>query len=84
MIRFETKKEMEIKLATTIALATVQLTGESMEEAFKVAMLSAQCMSKYCPNLYRGGYVIPQFGYSVERIGKYVAADEAGDPTRVF
>ena len=34
----------------------------------------------YVPHLYRGGFVIRGFGYSVERIGRYVAADVAGDP----
>lgn len=39
--------------------------------------------AKYVPHLYRGGYVIRGFGYSVERIGRFVAASEAGDPRLV-
>lgn len=83
MMRFETKEAMEIKLALTIAEATHQLTGENLAEAFEVAILSARCMSKYAPQSYRGGWVIPQFGYSVERIGKHISTEEAGDPCLV-
>ena len=35
---------------------------------------------KYVPHLYRGGYVIPGFGYSTERIGRPIPADRAGNP----
>jgi hypothetical protein len=34
---------------------------------------------KYVPHLYRGGFVIRGFGYSVERIGRFVTADNAGN-----
>jgi hypothetical protein len=34
----------------------------------------------YVPHIYRGGWVIRGFGYSTERIGQYVAADNAGYP----
>lgn len=34
----------------------------------------------YRPHAYRGGWMIPGFGYSTERIGVYVAADRAGAP----
>lgn len=37
----------------------------------------------YVPHLYRGGWVIRGFGYSVERVGVYVAAGECGDPLAV-
>lgn len=46
--------------------------------------LHRQCVeAKYVPHLYRGGFVIPGFGYSVERIGKWIPADRAGDPELV-
>ena len=38
---------------------------------------------KYVPHVYRGGYVIPHFGYSTERIGRYVSRDKAGTPENV-
>lgn len=38
---------------------------------------------KYIPHLYKGGWVIPGYGYSVERIGKYVKKENAGDPSLV-
>jgi hypothetical protein len=37
----------------------------------------------YVPHLYRGGVVIRGFGFSTERIGKQVSADNAGDPLAV-
>lgn len=39
--------------------------------------------AKYVPHLYRGGYVIRGFGYSVERIGRFIASQESGDPRLV-
>ena len=38
---------------------------------------------KYVPHIYRGGYVIPNYGYSTERIGKYVSREKAGTPENV-
>lgn len=38
---------------------------------------------KYVPHVYRGGYVIPHFGFSVERIGRYVSREKAGTPEKV-
>lgn len=35
---------------------------------------------KYLPHLYRGGFVIIGFGYSVERIGVNVNRQNSGDP----
>jgi len=40
----------------------------------------AEAVMKYHPHLYRGGWVIPGFGYSRERIGVYITAEQAGDP----
>jgi hypothetical protein len=83
MIAFETKAAMEIKFATTVAMAETQIAGGRLDQAFDVAILTARAQSKYVPQIYRGGYVIPQFGYSTERIGKYVTPEEAGDPSLV-
>lgn len=38
----------------------------------------------YSPIFYRGGYVIPGFGFSTERIGKNVNEDDAGDASAVI
>ena len=35
--------------------------------------LMAKTAIKYTPHLYNGGWVIPGFGYSTERIGKFVS-----------
>ena len=37
----------------------------------------------YVPHIYRGGWVVRGFGFSVERIGKYVTKETAGDPLAV-
>jgi hypothetical protein len=41
-------------------------------------MAASRC--KYTPHLYRGGWVIPEYGYSVERIGKNIEVSRAGNP----
>lgn len=38
---------------------------------------------KYVPHIYCGGYVIPHFGYSAERIGRYINREQAGTPENV-
>lgn len=45
-------------------------------------LVSANAL-KYTPHLYRGGWVIRGFGFSVERIGKYIPADRSGRPELV-
>jgi hypothetical protein len=47
------------------------------------ANLIAGDKTVYVPHKYRGGYVIREFGYSVERVGKYVPAASAGNPAGV-
>ena len=39
--------------------------------------------ARYVPHIYRGGFVIRGFGYSTERIGKFITKQEAGDPLAV-
>lgn len=48
-----------------------------------IAKMIAKDKPRYSPHLYRGGWVIPGFGYSVERINRYVAAERAGNPCLV-
>lgn len=41
----------------------------------------AEMKAVYVPHIYKGGKVIPGFGYSTERIGKgFVTAESAGEP----
>lgn len=58
-----------------------QLEIEGMSDY--LARLKAIESCKYVPHLYRGGYVIPGFGYSTERIGRYVVREAAGSPEAV-
>jgi hypothetical protein len=37
----------------------------------------------YVPHLYRGGWVVRGFGYSTERVGKYVTPETCGNPLTV-
>ena len=53
------------------------------QEDFDVFLEMARNRLKYVPHLYRGGYVIVGFGYSVERIGEFVSAEDAGRPDYV-
>lgn len=46
-----------------------------------IAKIVARTQYKYTPHLYRGGYVIPGFGYSVERCSKgQLHRGSAGNP----
>ena len=40
----------------------------------------ASIKAVYRPHQFRGGWMIPGFGYSIERVGVYVAAEKAGVP----
>lgn len=45
------------------------------------AKIHAQSAYKYVPHLYRGGYVIPGFGYSTERESQgRIQKGKAGNP----
>jgi hypothetical protein len=48
-----------------------------------VGYVMAKGTAVYSPHVYRGGWVIRGFGYSTERVGKYVSADRAGIPEGV-
>lgn len=48
-----------------------------------VAKLHAENSWVYVPHLYRGGYVIRGFGFSVERVGVYVLPGRCGNPAVV-
>lgn len=65
MNAYETKDEMLAAFAAT----KPELHKQFINDA-----------AKYVPHLYRGGFVVRGFGYSVERIGRCVTADNAGNP----
>lgn len=45
-----------------------------------IAKIMAKDKLAYVPHLYRGGFVIRGFGFSVERIGTYISLEKAGNP----
>lgn len=53
------------------------------DDALSVARIMVRTLAVYVPHLYRGGWVIRGFGYSVERIGKYINQEVAGNPALV-
>lgn len=56
--------------------------GELLAERVKLATVMAQGIAVYVPHLYRGGWVIRDFGYSVERVGMLPEL-HAGNPALV-
>lgn len=56
---------------------------ETLGMSPQLARLKAIEQCKYVPHVYRGGYVIPEFGYSTERIGHYVQKECCGTPEAV-
>lgn len=84
LMSFATKEEL-IAARTSQAAYDNYEAGhfEDMTEATDIAGRVARTEAVYVPHLYRGGWVIRGFGYSTERIGKYVTADVAGNPELV-
>lgn len=71
---FATREELKSAYARHLSL-------NGVEDA-AVEMLATNG-TKYTPHLYRGGWVVRGFGFSVERIGKFIPADRAGRPELV-
>ncbi len=83
MIQFATKSELEAGWEKEHAFALSE-RGESHSDASTLAHIMARGQSRYTPHLYCGGWVIPGFGYSVERIAaRYISEDNAGNPALV-
>lgn len=59
--------------------AKLELDGVSR---FAAEMVSSD-KAVYVPHLYRGGYVVRGFGFSMERVGKYVTVATMGNPATV-
>jgi hypothetical protein len=74
--RFDTREELLEGYAIYL-----HLNDSSSELEF--ARIAAKSSWTYQPHLYCGGYVIPGFGYSTERIGIYISAESAGYPELV-
>ena len=53
------------------------------KEDIEIKRMVAKSLCKYRAPFYSGGWIIPDFGYSTERIGKYVSKEKAGNPSIV-
>lgn len=77
--QFDTKENM---VAAWVRERAHEYHG-NYEENLVLAKIEAKDVAIYTPHLYRGGFVIRGFGYSVERIGKYISKENAGNPELV-
>lgn len=64
MAAFATKEQM---------IAAFAKANQNLHASFHSAA------AKYVPHMYRGGFVIPGFGFSVERIGRFVGKEDCGN-----
>ena len=86
MTKFNTKAEMIEAYAVEMAHKNCEVYGHGPERFaghLATCRMVAAEKPKYWPHVYRGGWVIPGFGYSVERIGVNIPAERAGNPELV-
>lgn len=80
MITSDVLQEFESQKALLNAyVIELETLGMSPQAARIVAVRDC----KYVPHIYRGGYVIPYFGFSIERVGRYISREKAGTPENV-
>lgn len=72
------------------AFATKEELVQSYKNKLNLCGMSSDCAAMvateeavYVPHKYRGGFVVRNFGFSIERIGKYVNLADAGNPEDV-
>ena len=84
MTQYTTKDDM-VNAWVQDAASEMVVSGSqpNRDEALGIARIMARGVAVYVPHLYRGGWVIRGFGYSVERIGKYISQEVAGNPALV-
>lgn len=76
MIKFITMEDLKTGYATMLN------SKENIE--IIIAEIMAATKIKYHPHVYKGGFVIPGFGYSVDRIeNNLVAIEYSGNPYNV-
>jgi hypothetical protein len=78
-----TKEELIKHYAGKLAMHGLE-DGESFVVARDRLMTCAMQKCVYVPHLYRGGWVIPGYGWSTERIGVFVESPNIGSPLAVF
>lgn len=94
MIEYKTQNDLalgyaEFRLDVEMAQNNIKgITGLHTKEWImnkrEVLIGVAHQIMKYSPLLYKGGFVVPGFGYSTERIGQYgVTKDNCGAPDAV-
>lgn len=76
MKEFRTMEKLAITWAKKIDNDNRAVSGSNNSILYLYG--AQQC--KYDPSLYRGGWVIPKFGYSTERIMYYVNIEFASNP----
>jgi len=65
----ENKEDLILSYARHLALERFKFDkSESFTELVDMLKTAGELVIKYVPHLYRGGYVIPGFGWSTERI----------------
>lgn len=79
MTSFQTKTEM---VNAWVKSRAHELSGK-YENNIELAKIESKAIAVYVPHLYRGGFVIRGFGFSTERIGKYVSKELSGSPELV-
>lgn len=84
MIEYTSKDEL-LNAWINDAASEMVIAGSqpNRDDALAIARIMVRTLAVYVPHLYRGGWVIRGFGYSVERIGKYISQEVAGNPALV-
>jgi hypothetical protein len=77
MLRFPSKDDL---VNAWIRERAHEYQGETHRDALVLARIESRSVAVYVPYLYRGGWVIRGFGFSVERIGRFVSSENAGCP----
>lgn len=84
MTEFASKNEMEAAWIKSAACDMFTSGSQpTYDDAVEIAGIMVRGVAVYVPHLYRGGWVIRGFGYSTERIGKFISAERAGNPMLV-
>lgn len=80
MTEFETKEQM---VNEWVKERAHDYDEDKHSDNVALARIESRNAAVYVPHVYRGGWVIRGFGYSTERIGKYIEAEKAGKPELV-
>lgn len=83
MNRYPTRTALERAWRESATIRTLPF-DTPRADAEELTRIMVKGKAVYVPHLYRGGWVIRDFGYSTDRIAAgYVSEDKAGDPEAV-